>query len=505
MMKRVLTLLGMVLSLAGVHAQDDIDSLMNGSIDDFRKGAKARHEQFRRYTRRDYEQFRRRAMEEYTAFLRNPWKELKAEKPVPLPEEKPVPPVVVPKDEPPKPIESHPIKIGEVLKPVPVAPQPQPVTPIFEQPVVEVKTVAFTFFGTQASVRFDVANTVRVAKADEQGVANAMSRFKREAFDNMLYDCLKLRERLHLSDWAYLGMLHELADKIAGEKTNESTLLLGWLYMQSGYKMRLAYDGHRLYMLYATPHYIYGGQSYKMDGDYYYGVEPLPTRLHFSQAAFPKEKNLSLQITQPQQFDNNETELRTIVSKRFPDVKISVAVNKNLIRFYETYPTSMLNDNFMTRWAFYANTPMDERVARQLYPALREKLKGLSQTEAVNRLLNLVQTGFVYGYDSEIWGHDRAFFAEESLYYPYCDCEDRSILLTRLVRDLLGLRCILVYYPGHLASAVCFTEGGVAGDYIELDGRRFVIADGTITGWGAPVGRTMTGMDNSKATVILLE
>ena len=101
-----------------------------------------------------------------------------------------------------------------------------------------------------------------------------------------------------------------------------------------------------------------------------------------------------------------------------------------------------------------------------------------------------------------MWGDDRAFFAEESLFYPYCDCEDRSILFTRLVRDLLGLKCILVYYPGHLASAVCFNQH-VAGDYIELGGKRFVIADATYV--NAPVGATMPKMDNSTAKVIMLE
>ena len=116
--------------------------------------------------------------------------------------------------------------------------------------------------------------------------------------------------------------------------------------------------------------------------------------------------------------------------------------------------------------------------------------------------MNWVQTAFVYEYDDKVWGHDRAFFPEESLFYPYCDCEDRSILFTRLVRDLLGLKCILIYYPGHLASAVKFTES-VQGDYIQLNGNRFVVCDATYI--GAPIGHTMPGVDNKTATVILLE
>ena len=94
------------------------------------------------------------------------------------------------------------------------------------------------------------------------------------------------------------------------------------------------------------------------------------------------------------------------------------------------------------------------------------------------------------------------FFAEESLFYPYCDCEDRSILFSRLVRDLLGLKVLLVYYPGHLATAVHFTES-VTGDYISLDNQKYVVCDPTYI--GAPVGATMPDMDNESAKVILLK
>jgi hypothetical protein len=41
---------------------------------------------------------------------------------------------------------------------------------------------------------------------------------------------------------------------------------------------------------------------------------------------------------------------------------------------------------------------------------------------AANMLLNWVQMGLTYAYDEKVWGHDRAFFAEESLFYPFCDC-----------------------------------------------------------------------------------
>ena len=70
------------------------------------------------------------------------------------------------------------------------------------------------------------------------------------------------------------------------------------------------------------------------------------------------------------------------------------------------------------------------------------------------------------------------------------------------MRDILGLKVILVYYPGHLATAVRFDDV-TNGDYITIGNDRYTICDPTYI--GAPIGRTMPGMDNQAAKVILLE
>jgi len=481
----------MTLCMAEGHAQN-----ING------KEAQDAFDEFRKAVTEEFESFRQQYMDDFVEFMRNPWKEFEETKPVPKPKDEPVPPVVMPEEDKDKPIKDKPVVIDEVVKPAPIEPQPKPVEPIDEVPVVEEKTVGVTFYGSELKVRFDIDYKIRLSSTDRNSIADAIGKLQPENYDNLLFDCLKLRSELNLSDWAYMQLLEKIAEKIQGKDSNESALLMAYLYVQSGYKMRLASDGSKIYMLYASKHIIFNQPSFDVDGEKFYGVKKLPTRLFICEAAFPKEKSMSLFIPKIQHFASKPSETRTIVSKKYPDVKMSVSVNQNLMAFYNTYPTSMVDDNFMTRWAMYANTPMDNYVSTQLYQALRDKLKGLTQLEAVNVLLNWVQTGFVYEYDDKVWGGDRAFFAEESLYYPYCDCEDRSILFTRLVRDLLGLDCILIYYPGHLASAVEFKQGDVAGDYILLNGRKYIVADATYI--NAPVGRTMPDMDNKTAKVILL-
>ena len=502
-MKRFVTIMGVVLCLAEGHAQDINRKNAHQALDDFRKEAREDFDNFRKEAREDFDNFRKECLDEFIAFLKNPWKEFKEIPPEPKPKDEDIPPITIPEDELNKPIESRPIKIDDIIKPLPIQPQPTPIEPIEEVPR-PADYVNFRFFGTDAKVRFDVANRIQLKGISEQQVADALRKVSLEDYDNMLIDCLALREQRQLSDWAYLMMLKALSEKIAGGTNNNATLTLAFLYMQSGYKMRLASDGNKLYMLFATNHHIYDLPAFVVGAHIYYAMDKdVPNPLMICEAAFPKEKELSLLIPYQQKFDLSSSEKRTITSKRYQDFSVDFTVNKNLIEFYDTYPTSMVDMNFITRWAMYANTPMDEYVQKQMYSTLKKNLTGLSQLEAAERLLNLVQTGFVYEYDNKVWGHDRAFFAEESLYYPYCDCEDRSILFTRLVRDLLGLKCILVYYPEHLAAAVAFKEGQVKGDYIMQDGNKYVITDPTYI--GAPVGRTMPGMNNSSAKVIMLK
>ena len=105
----------------------------------------------------------------------------------------------------------------------------------------------------------------------------------------------------------------------------------------------------------------------------------------------------------------------------------------------------------------------------------------MSEVQAVNFLLHLTQSGFKYATDAEQFGRERSLFFEESLNYPYSDCEDRSIFFGKLVKELLGLKVIGLHYPGHLATAVEF-KSNVKGESVTYENRRYIICDPTYIG-----------------------
>jgi len=470
---------------------------IQAQTDEFRKN----FDEFKWQAEQRYTDFRDEVNKKYAEFLKKAWTEYKTLPAIPKPKDETVPPVVRPKEDEGKPIDTKPVPIEEVVAPPAPEPQPKPVAPIRERPK-ENKTLDFTFYGTPCKVRLSEGARFTLGDGSCQDMADAWEALSADGVcDNTIRDCLELRIRLRLSDWAYLNMLSRLAAKAFGD-TNEATFFMAYLYCQSGYSMRLAQSEGKLYLLYSSKHAIYDTGYFSIGGVSFYPFNCDKDKMQVCEAEFPNEKPLSLLIPSAQSFACSASAARTLTSKRYPNISVQVQVNKNLIDFYNTYPASEIDGNFMTKWAMYANTPMEKEVKENLYPALRKHISGMSEKDAVERLLNWVQTAFTYEYDDKVWGGDRAFFAEETLYYPYCDCEDRSILFTRIVRDLLGLDCILIYYPGHLASAVCFKEQ-VSGDYILLNGKRFTVCDATYI--GAPVGLTMPEMDNKAAKVILLE
>ena len=493
--KSITILVPMLLGcICTVSAQDDYEQYSKQKEQEFAD--------FKQQRESDFEAFRRKVNNDYAAFVERTWREFNAFAGRPIPKEEPVPPVIH-KDKKEK-QEDKQLPIAEVVPPEPPKPQPAPITPIKQKPTPIVQYMPFTFFGTSAKIeKPEKGSKLKLQYVSELNVAEGWKKLSDGSYDNMLNGCLELRRKHYLCDWSYLQMLQTISEQYCG-KGNEANLLCAWLYCQSGYKMRLANDNGKLIMLYASKHDMYNIPFWTIDGDHYYPLSKNVSKsIYICQVGFPKEQQLSLNVTQEQQFTLLPTQERTFQSKRYSDVVVKAATNRNLIDFFNTYPTSCINQDFGTRWAMYANTPMSKEAISRLYPSLRRHLQGKTQLESVNRILNLLQTALVYEYDDKVWGHDRAFFPDETLYYPYCDCEDRSILLSRLVRDILGLKVVLIYYPGHLASAVHFTQPGVKGDYVMVQGQKYIICDPTYI--GAPVGVTMDKMDNSKAKIILLE
>lgn len=459
------------------------------------------YNEFRAKATQTYANYRDQAHRDYIEWMKKAWDEFTAAPPKVIPEEETLPPVIISEDEKIKPMRNIELKVEVIIPPV-ISIQPLPHEKIVEIPLPEPKYVNLQFYGTDIRIRFEDCQKLELSSCSNQDISSFWeSIVDDEYYNNTVRDCLESRIKLQLCDWAYLQLV-EMLTKSCAISENEATLMMAFILCQTGYKIRIGKDNDKIYLLYSSTHYIYGVSPFIIDGEYFYPYGKDVEHLYITNFTFPFEKSVSLWIEADPLFTNDDSEARTIKSERFSDFTLTSNVNKNLIDFYNTYPPSAVDDNFMTKWAMYANTPLSKTTKDRLYPQIKTAISGLTELEAANKIINIIQTGFEYKLDDLVWGHDRAFFSEESLYYPYCDCEDRSILFSRIVRDLLDLDVVLVYYPGHLATAVAFNND-VEGDYIMIANRKFTVSDPTYI--GARIGQTMPDMDNQTSKVILLK
>ena len=519
-MKKLVFLLSLILALP-LAAQTD-------SFEQFRQQQAAQFGQFKNEQQAEFDKFRKRVNEEYAEFMRRAWEEFPAHEADVPQEEKTVEPVYFEEPEPapqqptqpsepseePAPVredisslptqqpvfEPQPIAVKPVVIVIPEpAPAPEPIAPV--QPKEEpFQRVSIAYYGSLITIGFPETDNLKLKGTDENAIADAWQVLSDSRYDITVKTALDARKANALCDWAYMDMLRTACEKHYG-KSNEATLAQAFLMVQSGYRIRLGMNSGKLQLLVASLYDIYGLKYFVLDGTKFYVVSgDKNTKMQICASKYGKEKSLSMQIAQLPKFTSNPTQKRTLSSKK--GVTAATSVNKNLIDFFNTYPQACYKGDYTTRWAAYANTPLDKSIKSSLYPALKKTIDGMNERQAVEILLNWVQTAFTYKVDDDVWGHDRAFFAQETLYYPYCDCEDRAILFSRLVRDLVGLDVVLLYYPGHLASAVAF-NGDERGDYLTYKNRRYIVCDPTYINAG--VGRTMPGMNNQEAQIIALK
>lgn len=503
-MKNSVSIIGLLLAAMPLMAQQS-------AFDDFKQRQNDKFNQFKTDKQAEFDAYRKRVNEEYADFMRKTWEAFPVHEAEKCKKEKELPPVVYEEPKPQEGMQSQVVSKpvmdtqsvqiapnSEVMVVPAAQPSPEPIARVKprEEPY---KRVSIAYYGSIITIGFPQNDNLKLRAVNEDAIADAWNQLSDSRYDITVSTALNVRKANTLCDWAYLKMLQAVTEKQYG-KTNEAVLVQAFLMTQSGYRIRLGMRENKLYMLMASLYDIFDMRYYTIDGTKYYNVSgDWNGSMQITQAKFDKEKSLSLQMTQLPQLGADPTPKRTLTSKK--GVTVSSCVNRNMIDFFNTYPQACFNGNQNTRWAAYANTPIEKSVQEMLYPPLEKTINGMDEYESVGILLNWVQTAFEYGYDDKIWGGDRAFFAQETLYYPYSDCEDRAILFSRLVRDLIGLDVVLLYFPGHLAAAVAFNDNA-SGDYLTYKNRKYVVCDPTYINAG--VGKTMPGLNTKEVQVIAL-
>lgn len=399
---------------------------------------------------------------------------VKPETPAPVPTSQPAAPATKP-----------------VVVPV-VPPAAKPSAPTGELFTASSDKQMVNFCGQKVYVDKSLKGVCSIGNMRENAIADAYEAMCKADYKALVDDCRKVKKELNLNDWGIFLFVREASKTLCTDE-NAAVVMQQFLLNELGYKSKMARraDRNQMLLFVAADCQVYGHPYFTKDGLNYYNLTSNEScQFYMCQEDSPKAKSkLNMQVNHAPAL--NAGMVNSVHKNRSGSVAVSVDVPKSLMEFYGSMP--------QCDYSVYVNAEVNPSVASKVLSTLAPLVNGKGEAEAANLLINFVQTGFQYATDQEQFGYEKPFFVEELFYYPYCDCEDRSVLYSYLVRNLLKLDVVLLDYPNHIATAVCFNEN-VSGDFVTVGGKKYVVCDPTYI--GASIGKAMPQFKNVAAKVL---
>lgn len=474
------------------------------SIEEYKQKRKTELEQYKKNAKTEFEAYREKRNSEFAKLISQRWNAIKHYKGLEPPvQPEPVQPIIKDSNEPQLP----PVKIP--IDKITKIPKPEKRVPLNIPPNIPYNKsksmFSSSFYGSQISIYSDKKDiSIKLENLDEQEIGKAWNELSDGRMEEVIQNFLLYRENMKLNDYIFVLMVEKLCSSYYAQQNrtkdgqNESVLMQAYVLTQCGYDVKIARKNSDLCLLLAIKETVYRKNYLTIGNKKYYVLKDSGDQgayYTFDHDFSPMSQSCSMQITERiklNDFSKGSKE-KVFTSHKYPNLPIKASVDINLMNLYNDYP--------MMDWELYVKTPMSMTLEKKILPPLQQLTKSKSKEEATGIILNFVQTAFKYKTDEEQFGYERPFFVDELFYYDYSDCEDRAILFSYLVRKVLKLDVVLLYYPNHLATAVKLPSYN-KGDYISLNGQRYTVCDPTYINAG--IGETMPQFKNVKAKVIEL-
>lgn len=334
-------------------------------------------------------------------------------------------------------------------------------------------------------------------KPDNRKIADAWAGLSTHDLSTPIDQLAYYATRMKVNDWGLALIMKSASKQVFPESNIKQNILTWYMLNKVGYKLRLAYDESNVYLLVPSAMNIYGVGYFIFDGIRYYLLDidngiGKPQKISTYNKDYNPEGGVIdfLQTSSP-------TFGKFFKTRKFSfpidgsNVNLEVVFDSSEISYYSQFP-------FLDLHALFASSLSDTSFAT-ISAGLQPFLQSKTELRKVNVLLSFLQHGFNYKVDDDQFGYENYLYPVETLFYPYSDCEDRAFLFAFLVKRLLHLEVVGLDFPGHVATAVKFSEP-VIGDYIDVEGEKYLICDPTYI--GASAGMCMPQYKQSDLKII---
>ncbi len=363
-------------------------------------------------------------------------------------------------------------------------------------------TSQFTFYHSPIRLRYSPDVLVsHHSKLSEKSISSYYKLLQLGAHQNLLEDLRFYKNKLGLNDWLFYKLIYTgIEDILQSKGTIEKELLCWFILSELGYDTRLTYLGEQLFLyvysqdkLFEIPLIKDGSRTFANLTSYRLGRSSVKQEL-FLLKFRPRENGRSFSFylishpNLPKQIIQKDIQF----SYRGKEYLFVVKVDQTIVHIMEDYPYFSESQ--------YLEVPFSSISYNSLIPQLRKAIEGKSRLDAVQLLAAFTRSSFKYKEDKSFFGKSKPMIADEVLYYPYSDCEDRSALFYQLVKELLDLPMVAIAYEDHLTIGVASQELG--GDAVWFKGRRYYVCDPTGPTNSDVIGKFPQGYEDKSFNII---
>lgn len=313
------------------------------------------------------------------------------------------------------------------------------------------------FLANDPSINIDFTSPI-----SKKVIADFYSQLKSGTYKPVVQQLLAFRDNKQLDDWFYYQLIRTTAEKLSPKADNyhRYTLYKWFLLNESGYNATLRFRNDTLLLyvrseenIYDIPYYMVNDKQYVCLNYHDYNNKINIEAEPFTTIALNEGGNnrFSYKVTQlPQIRNNNYTVKQLQFDYQNKEYKFNVMLDKQVQKIFTNYP--------VVDYASQFSIPLSQTTYNSLVPLLKEAVKGMNQQKGVDYLMHFTRSAFLFETDTKAYGKEKRLSPEQTLFYEYSDCEDRSAFFFFLVKEIYKLPMIVLSYPTHITVAVQFDK-----------------------------------------------
>ncbi len=357
--------------------------------------------------------------------------------------------------------------------------------------------IDFDFYGDTFRVQLTLPDTLweeeGISASAVQQYASRLSNWNYHPLTDAL---LSFKMSRQLDDWLFYQLIRKTVQQFSPKQNHYAryTVFKWFLLTRCGYNATLKTGDGRLLFYVQTNEEVFNLPLYYKNGLQYvclnyhdYGYAELGNQylgeIQLDQAG--ASQPFSYRVTRLPENDREQL-LKKELSFKYHDKenRLTILLNPNIQQLFTNYPT--------VDYEMYFNIPLSRSTYQSLVPELKRRVARMSQRKGVDFIMRFTRYAFLFETDSTIYGREKRLSPEQTLLYPFSDCEDRAALFFFLVKEIYNLPMIVLAYPRHITIAVRLNKP--VGKPVWYNGEAYTIAEPTPQGDDLALGKMLPAL-----------